>query len=336
MNIRAIVSRAAAGLVGASMLSMLSVASYAQEVTIRFGSFVGPTSFLNTGILEPWFKQVEADAGGKLKVEFLPGGSAAKPTEILDAVKVGIVEAGWSMTAYNPGRFKAAGVTELPGLMNGPIQGAAGMSALYDAGLLDGFDGVKIIGFATADVARLHHRQDVSGLADFKGAKIRTAGAVLSDMMTRIGATPIGMPTGVVEALATGVLDGAAADWFSLEGFRYIEVTKTHVDLALGAPAMYMIMNQRTFDGLPEEVKASFEKNNAAAFSKFWSERLEAESKRVRAVVAGMNDHKILEPTGAEKEMWDKAAEEAIAAWVTATPNGQAVLDTFKRGIQAK
>ena len=50
----------------------------AQAATVRFGTFVGPTSFLNTDIFFPWFEMIQEQAGDTLKVEILSGGSAAQ------------------------------------------------------------------------------------------------------------------------------------------------------------------------------------------------------------------------------------------------------------------
>ncbi|GKY88275.1 TRAP transporter substrate-binding protein [Sinisalibacter aestuarii] len=308
----------------------------AQETTLRFGTFVGPTSFLNTDIFEPWLAQIEEASGGQLAFEILSGGAAAKPTEVIDSVLAGIIDVGWSITSYNPGRFNAAGVSELPLLTLNPAEGSVGMAALYDAGLLDGFDGVKVLGVGTADVARLHMAIDVTGLADFEGTKIRAAGRVLSEMLERIGATPVGMPiTSVAESLAKNVIDGAAADWFSVESFRLIDSTKTHMDLELGAPAMYLVMNQARYDQLPDDVKALFDTYSASAFAEFWGTRLTAESNRVRDVVAQTEGHVLLEPTEAEQATWNAAAEAEIAAWTDSTANGQAVIDTYNAAVHA-
>ena len=316
--------------------AMLPRAAAAAATTLRFGTFVGPTSYLNTAIFEPWFKQLEDASNGALKVQFLPGGAAAKPNEVIDAVAAGIIDIGWSISAYNPGRFNAAGVTELPVVTQNAMEGAAGMTALYEAGMLDGFQAVKILGVGTADVSRLHDARDISGLADMKGAKVRAAGRVLSSMLEQIGATPVGMPiTSVAESLSKNVINAAAADWLSLDTFRLIDVTKTHLNLALGAPAIYLVMNKPRYDMLPAEAKAAIDSFTPAQFATFWSERIMAESDRVRDLVAEMPGHKvIMEPSAEDLATWEAAAEKVIADWVVATPDGAQILETYTTAIE--
>ena len=312
-------------------------AAAAAPTTLRFGSFVGPTSYLNTALFEPWFKQIEAASGGTLKIEFLSGGSAAKPAEVIDAVTAGIIDLGWSIAAYNPGRFNAAGVTELPLLTHDAEEGAAGITALYQAGMLDGFNAVKVLGVATTDVSRLHSARDIDGLAGFKGAKIRAAGRVLSSMLEQIGATPVGMPiTSTAEALSKNVIEGTTADWLSIESFRLIDVTRTHLDLALGAPAVYLVMNKARYDRLPDAAKAAFDSFPPERFQSFWSAGVMAESTRVRDLVAATPGHRIIDTISAEDQAsWDAAAEKVIADWVVETPNGAEVLKVYTGAIEA-
>ncbi|MBC7152682.1 MAG: TRAP transporter substrate-binding protein [Rhizobium sp.] len=313
----------------------VATTALAQEVTLRFASFPGPTNFLNTGLLEPWFKKLEDESGGKLKVEFLMGGSAAAPAEVFDSVEAGLFDIGWSITSYNPGRFAAAGVTELPLLASGSSESSAAIAALYDKGLIDGFDNVKVIGIATADIARLHHADEISGLSDFKGAKVRAAGNVLSAMITATGATPVGMPApSIAEALSKNVVDAAAADWFAVEGFSLLDVTRSHVDIPLGTTAMYVVMNQATYDSLPPEIRKVFDDNPPSAFAAFWGAGLEKESLRVRSVVETTPGHRIITPTEGELAEWGVAADGVIAEWVEATPNGAAVLEGYRAELE--
>jgi TRAP-type transport system periplasmic protein len=316
-------------------LAMASSPALAQAVTLKFANFVGPTSALTVKIFQPWFKQIEDDAGGAVKIEFLSGAAAAKPNEVMDAVRAGLVDLGWSSTSYNPGRFNAAGVTELPSLMRSPAEGAAGLAEVYEKGLLDGFGGVKVLGVFTSDVSILNHSGEVKALADFRGAKLRAAGPVISGMVEKIGGSPVAVPiTSLAEGLAKKVVDGAVADWFSMEGFRLIDVTKTHLNLAVGAAGMYLVINKAKYDALPPKVKAAFDKYSVRDFAMFWGTRLTKESDRVRQIVAASAGHKVLEPTPEDKATWEAASKAVIEAWAKKTPNGPAVLEAFQKGVK--
>jgi TRAP-type transport system periplasmic protein len=336
MFIDSVSRHSVAALLGVALSVAAAPVAVAQDVTLRFASFPGPTNFLNRGLFAPWFKKLEDESGGKLKVEFLTGGSAAAPGEVFDSVEAGLVDLGWSISSYNPGRFLAAGVTELPLIGTGSAETSAAIAALYDKGMIPGFENVKVIGIGTADIARLHHSGEISGLADFKGAKVRAAGSVLSAMIAAVGATPVGMPApAIAEALSKNVVDAAAADWFAVEGFSLLDVTRTHVDVPLGTTPMYVIMNQNTYDGLPPEIRKVFDNNPPSAFAAYWGPGLEAESTRVRGMVEATPGHRIVTPTEAELAEWSAAADGVIRNWVETTPNGAAVLKAYRAEIDA-
>ncbi|MGO4833142.1 TRAP transporter substrate-binding protein DctP, partial [Rhizobiaceae sp. 2RAB30] len=232
--------------------------------------------------------------------------------------------------------FNAAGVSELPMVTQNPAEGSLGMAALLDAGLLDGFQDVRVLGVATTDVGRLHHGKVVENLAAFKGAKVRAAGRVLSAMVEKIGAVPVGMPiTSVAESVAKGVIDGTVADWFSLEGFRLIDVVQTHLDLAMGAPAMYVAMNKASYEKLPAEAKAVLDKFPPKALAEFWGTRLAKKSAATRDAVAATAGHKIIEPTAAENAVWEGSAKAVIDEWVAGNANGKAIFDTYSVAVKA-
>ena len=309
----------------------------AQEMaTLKFGSFVGPTSFLNTKLFGAWFKKLEDESNGTLKIEFITGGASAKPQEVFDAVRAGIIDMGWSITAYNPGRFDAAGVVELPLLAHGAGESSVAMAGLYDQGLIGGMDSVKVLGLVTADIARLHHSADVAGLSDFSGAKIRAAGGVLSAMIEKIGGVPVGIPApSIAESLAKNVVDASANDWFALEGFKLIDVTKTHVDISLGTTGVYLVMNKSSYDKLPDAAKAAIDNNPPMEFAKHWGTKLEEESIRVRGVVAELDDHKIITPTETDLANWQVAADEVIAEWLEKTDGGAEILKAYTDNLGA-
>src|ERR1044072_2773030 len=41
----------------------------AQEVTLKFSHFLGPKSFFQLDVVEPWAKELEAKTNGRVKVE---------------------------------------------------------------------------------------------------------------------------------------------------------------------------------------------------------------------------------------------------------------------------
>lgn len=323
-------------LIGAAAIAAavgLSGAARAQ-VNLSFASIVGPTAFLDVEILTPWLNDITASANGAVTFRVLPAASAAAPADVFDAVEAGLVDIGWSVMSYTAGRFPAASVVDLPLMADDAEEASIALWHLYDRGLLDGLDGVKVLGIFTSDILRLHHVGAVDGLAGFRGARVRAAGQDISATLETLGAVPVGLPiTSVAESLARHVIEGAAADWQALDGWQIIDVLSTHVDVPLGATGIFLVMNQNTWDRLTPEVQAAFEAHSYLAFSERWGGRLAERARELRDQIAALDGHTVLVPSEAELAAFRAGAEQVVANWAARTPNGEAVIAALREEI---
>ena len=82
-------------------LAVMAGTAHAQT-KLSYGSYLPPTHVNNTVGIEPMIKRLEQESGGKLTVEFFPGGSVAKATAAVDSIRDGIVTAGMIVDTYVP------------------------------------------------------------------------------------------------------------------------------------------------------------------------------------------------------------------------------------------
>jgi len=89
---------------------------------------------------------------------------------------------------------------------------------------------VKLMGMFSFQAQVLFCRNELKGLADLKGRKIRTGGASQADFVTYFGASGISMAfgevhqalqTGVIDCAITGTLGGYKAKWYEGTKFLY-------------------------------------------------------------------------------------------------------------------
>lgn len=330
------VKRLPAFLTGAAALVTalgLSGAALAQE-RLSFASIVGPTAFLDVEILTPWLNDITASSNGAVSFRVLPGASAAAPQDVFDAVEAGVVDIGWSVMSYTPGRFNAASVIDLPLEADEAHEASVALWHLYERGLLDGLDGVKVLGIFTSDILRLHHVNAVDGLAGFRGARVRASGQEISATLESLGVVPVGLPiTATAESLARHVIDGAAADWQALDGWQLTDVLSTHVDIPLGSAGIFLVMNQRTWDRLSLEAQAAFEEHSYLAFSERWGGRLAERAREIRDEIAALDGHTVIAPSEAELATLRQSADQVVAAWAARIPNGEVVLAALREEI---
>lgn len=63
--------------------------------------------------MRPWGQEVERVTAGRVKLEFLPKAVGTPPTQF-DVVRDGLADVGVILPGYNPGRFPALDLGEMP------------------------------------------------------------------------------------------------------------------------------------------------------------------------------------------------------------------------------
>jgi TRAP-type transport system periplasmic protein len=104
-----------------------------------------------------------------------------------------------------------------------------------------------------------HTKNPIAKLEDLKGMKIRGGSRIINNMLTELGATPVGMPVpAVTEALSKGVLDGTTIPWEVVPAVKVQEIVHNHTTFA-GANGLYnstfaFSMNRAAYDKLPADL----------------------------------------------------------------------------------
>ncbi|MEC7761850.1 MAG: TRAP transporter substrate-binding protein [Pseudomonadota bacterium] len=308
----------------------LGAAPLQAETNLRFASIAGPTAYINTGILEPWFEDITGACNGEISVELLSAASAARPQDVFESVEDGLVDFAWGVMPFSPGRFPEGSVVELPLLANTTAEASPAMWGLYEEGLLSGFDGVKVLSVSSSAMFTFHAAEDLDGLDGMSGLRTRVSGATASEVMKELGATPLGLPIpAVAENLARHTIDAVATDWYAIEGWGIMDLVSAHIDIPLGAAGIYLIMNTGTWDGLSAECQAGVTELSGPAFAKRWGDGLTARSAQTRAALEARGDT-IIVPDAAAMEGLRGTFAPVEAAWIEATPNGQSVIDRFR------
>ncbi len=90
----------------------------AQPITLKFSHFLGPTSFFQLDVVEPWAKELEAKTNDKVKVEIHDGTSPlGKVTEQASAAQAGTVDIALGLRGAEGDRFPGSSIIELPFLV---------------------------------------------------------------------------------------------------------------------------------------------------------------------------------------------------------------------------
>jgi TRAP-type C4-dicarboxylate transport system substrate-binding protein len=238
-----------------------------------------------------------------------------------------------TLPGYTAGRFPAMEVFELPFMTNSAEAGASAAWDYLQKYALKEFPGTKILATWVHDEGYVHTRdKPVRSLDDLKGMKLRAPTRQTNKLLTKLGASPVGMPvTGVADAVSKGTIDGFVLPWEVIPAFKLHEMVKYHTETDASRPALYsagfvFAMNQAKYDSLPADLKAVIDKNSGAALSrqigKIWDASQAAGRK-----AATDRGNSFIQLSAAETDNWMKASASLYDEWV---------VDMDKRGLPGK
>ncbi|MDZ4130175.1 MAG: TRAP transporter substrate-binding protein, partial [Hydrogenophaga sp.] len=239
-----------------------------QTITLRLHQFLPSTATIPARALAPWARKIEAESGGRIKVQlFHTMSMGGTPPQLFDQARDGVADITWTVLGYTPGRFNKAEVFELP-FMSGKAEPASRAFHEYvEKFAADEFRSVKLLAAHTHGPGLFHTKAPITGLESLRGMKVRGGSRVINNMLTKLGATPVGMPVpAVTEALSKSVIDGTTIPWEVTPSLKIADLVKNHTTFAgptgLFSQTFAMVMNRASYDKLPADLKKVIDNNS--------------------------------------------------------------------------
>ncbi|NWG26411.1 MAG: TRAP transporter substrate-binding protein [Pseudorhodoplanes sp.] len=315
------------------------------QVTLKMHHFLPPVSNGHAKFLAPWAKKVEADSGGRIKIDIFPamqlGGT---PPQLFDQARDGVADIVWTLPGNTPGRFPIIETFELPFVpAKRALANSKALQEFSQTNLKDEFREVHPICFWAHDHGLVHANKQVKTMDDLKGLKIRFPTRLAGEALKTLGANAIGMPIPQVpEALAQRAIDGCVVPWEVVPAIKVQELVKFHTEIP-GSPTLYtttfiLAMNKPKYESLPADLKNILDANSgqvaAAMAGAVWDEQAVVVSDMVKK-----RGNTITVLDEGEAARWRKTTEPVVEAWIKSMKDkgqdGGKLLETA-RGLIAK
>lgn len=311
-----------ATLAGAMLAAGLSVAAYAQEVTLRLHQFLPPPATVPAKILKPWAERIEKASDGRIKIEHFDAMSlGGRPPELMDQARDGVVDMSMTVVGYTPGRFSRTEVLELPFMMTNPVATAKAYWEMVETDWQSNeYKDVKVLGAWVHGPGVIHSQDGVSSLDDMKGLTVRGPTRVINDLLSELGAEPVGMPLPAIpEAISKGVVKSTVIPWEVTPAIRLSELVSNHTefsgDEALYTAAIVLVMNKAKYDALPDDLKAILDAESGAKLSEFATQVMWDEDTPARKIAADAGNA-ITTLDADEVARWKEAAKPVVDRWI--------------------
>jgi len=246
-------------LLGASLLLAISDRASAQSkgtAHIRFSTWHPPVSREVKTVWIPMLEELKKRSNGRITYTMYAGGALGPGPEHFDIVAKGLSDMGYFTATWKPGRWPLTDVLSLATWVDGKDVAVDIGNEMYKRILKQEFPGVKMIELNGCIQAFLWTKKPIRSIEDCKGLRVRSPGGFQTDYIKSLGAEPIFMPLGdVYLAMETGTIDGIVTCPPLVLAFKLYEVAKHGVVATFGCVSEGVIMNEKSWAGIPDDLK---------------------------------------------------------------------------------
>jgi TRAP-type C4-dicarboxylate transport system substrate-binding protein len=248
-------------------LSQSTIDSMA-PVTLTMQQSLGAGSQIDLAV-QAFQKEVTTRTNGKVTFENFYSFVLLPPNDILRGVGDGLLDIGWTNTAYNPQDLPAAQAffqltaavpAEFPRY---PLVGTAAMDAVFRTNevMLAEFSRSNVeplVAYSTFGGYDVYCTDPVPNVESLAGRTVRAPGVTWAGQATALGMVPVQVASNeIYEALQRGLVDCGINTLQTLKMQSIWEVAKHLVPGVFAAnPGQVWIMNKDRLAELPEEVQA--------------------------------------------------------------------------------
>lgn len=273
-----------------------------------------------TKYVQGWADALNEASGGRLEVTVYAGGTLAASTEALDAVKNGTVDIGVCFSGFFPGQFPLSDVITMP--LAGMDDAVQATNVLWDLWetypeMQAEYENYKVIMLYAGPNNIICTSKPVNVLSDMAGLKLRAAAGTATDMSTNWGATPMTISSSeIYQSMEKSVIDGYIIDWTGVSSWSLFEVTNYFVELPFFTQAWAVLMNQDSYNALPEDLQALIDEYSSRDWSLGFAENQENEAAGARDTAQNEYGSTVIVPDADEIATFQPAADAYIQQWI--------------------
>jgi|WetSurMetagenome_2_1015567.scaffolds.fasta_scaffold221923_2 TRAP-type C4-dicarboxylate transport system substrate-binding protein len=319
---------AVAGIASMMTALLLSFAAAAEPITLKL-SFVGSEdiSIYRYGI-KPFVDGINREGDGLLKIDVYPNGTLVKAlAEQPQMVLEGRADIAYVVPGQTPYRFPDNALIELPGQFRDAREGTLAYSRLIAANALRGYQEYFVIGAYTSDPSTIHSRKSIDSLAAIEGQRLRANNQIEAEVLERLGAKSTILPASqLAKAVGSGAIDGVTMGPTALFDYGIGPLAKNHYLLRGGVAPLLLVMNRRTFDGLPDAAQALIRRFSGERSAATWIESYARSETQALEKIKSDPRRKVIEPSPSDLETAQRVYRSLIDTWAAESPHNRELL----------
>ncbi|MFC1845992.1 TRAP transporter substrate-binding protein [Chloroflexota bacterium] len=313
-------------------------------IELKLSCFDPTPAFSVKGQTVPWAKSIQEATNGRVKITHYSGESLGKAPDQYDMAVSGVCDIAKFMPEMTPGLFPVCEAIQLPGLFpSAEILGLVFHQIINKYAADSELKNVKLLFLPAMPGMMPQSTKQLQKAEDWKGLKNLVEGKVDGMVMETMGASPVPIPMSeVYTALSTGLIDAVNITWEGVFAFKINEATQYRVDLPFYNKSFILGMNKDTWNNLPEDIKAVFDKYCTPEISAQYGAAFDAESQGIigslKEYDEKMGNPGIYEMPQAEKDrIYNEILSPIYDKWVSDMEGkipAKAIIDDIKKLVQ--
>lgn len=211
-----------------------------------------------SAIMEPWAREIEKRANGRVKITLYPAGTLVHGSVMYSGIKDGITDIGTSSFGWERGIHPLIeAFSYAPGFPDA-VASCRIVNQLYEKFKPKELADTHVLFLMAATPMHMWTKTPVRKMEDLAGMEIRAAGPT-GKIIKALGGVPVSATQGeVYEMLSKGIVKGSVSTLDVLKGFRQAEVVE-YVTLAYFHTApFFTCMNLNKWNRLPADIQKIF------------------------------------------------------------------------------
>ena len=246
----------------AAIFGLCAAAASAQQIEVKLSYNQPESSAAWQEVMQPYADKLETLSDDRLQVATYPGEVLHHVSDGFRAAATGITDVTSAWPVYQASSFELFHGVQLPGALPGSeIAAVRVMDEIYSKYLKDEYERlrVKLAFNAVTPSYDIMTVKPVNSLEDLEGLRIRAAGSTISEIVERLGATPVTMSiTDAYAAFQQGVVDGIILAPADMVAYRMHEIGKYNYRVGIARVAIPHAINATFYQGLSSDLQTVF------------------------------------------------------------------------------
>ncbi len=315
-----------------------------EKITLKLAVNSSEVHPIHESTFVPFMEEVTEKTNGQVEFEYYPSEQLGQIADLYELTSDGVVDIGVFVPSYIPSKMPVtSGLLGIPGMYSSTAEGSLAYDKLTKKSpvlesdyLNNGVRPIFIVIFHPSEILTTGKEIKVPG--DLKGKSVRVTGDLINKAVTELGASPVNITVSeFYEALERGVVDIINTDPVNMDDFGLSELAKYVTrGLAFGASGYGLVMNEKVFQDLPEDIQEVIKQaGDQAAINAANLYEDAAQKVYEKFKDNGINVYELSED---DKAQWQKFYSEMEESWMKGqnNPDLEATIEEFRKEIKSE